>query len=274
MEDIVIHQQNKAAWEEAFDKRKENWLEDRLQRLATENFPYLEPEFVALFDGMDFAGKDIAQFSCNDGRELLSICRSGGARSGVGFDIAENMVAYANDCARDLALPCRFVATDILAIGPEFHEAFDFVFITIGALSWFEDLTPYFERVADCLRPGGYVFVHEMHSATTMFGAPGEPGFDEAQPTKVVNPYFRKEPWVETNGMGYLTGETYVSKPFTSFAFTLEDLFSALIGNGLCIEAFKEFDNDISGIFPLLDRKGLPLSMAVVGRKGSERSGA
>jgi SAM-dependent methyltransferase len=262
-----IHQQNKVAWEEAFDKRSENWLDDRMQRLSTEPFPYLEPEFVALFDGMDFAGKDIAQFSCNDGRELLSICRSAGARSGVGFDIAENMVAYANECARNLALPCRFVATDILAIGPEFHEAFDFVFITIGALSWFEDLTPYFERVASCLRPGGRVFVHEMHPATTLFGAPGESGYDEAQPTKVVNPYFRKEPWVETNGMGYLTGGTYASKPFTSFAFTLEDLFAALIGNGLRIEAFKEFDNDISEMFPLLDRKGLPLSMAVVGRK-------
>jgi len=262
-----IHQQNKAAWEEAFDKRKDDWLFARLKRLMEGRFPFLEPEFVAAFDDVDFAGRDVAQFSCNDGRELLSIVRTGGARSGVGFDIAENMVAYANGCADDLALPCRFVATDILAIGSEFHESFDFIFITIGALGWFEDLAPYFERVAACLRPGGRVFVHEMHPATTMFAAPGEPGFDDTQPAKVTSPYFRKDPWVETNGMGYLTGGSYVSKPFTSFPFTLADLFGAVLGNGLRIEAFQEYDKDLSGMFTVLDGKGLPLSLVLVARK-------
>jgi SAM-dependent methyltransferase len=265
-----IHAQNKAAWEEAFENRSDTWLDNRLERLATGNFPFLEPEFIAELEGTDFTGKDIAQFSCNDGRELLSICRSGDARSGVGFDIAENMVAYAGDCAARLGIRCRFVATDILAIGPEFHEAFDVVVITIGALTWFEALRPYFERVAACLRPGGQVFLHEMHPCTNLFGASGEAGYDETDPSRIVNSYFRTEPWVETTGMGYLTQKDYVSRPFTSYAFTMGDLIGALVDTGLCIERLKEYGKDLSGIFRRLEDKGIPLSMVLVARKASD----
>ena len=55
--------------------------------------------------------------------------------------------------------------------------------------------------------------------------------------------------------------------PFTSFPFTLADLFGAMIGNGLRIERFKEYGKDISGLFGPLDGRGLPLSMVVVARK-------
>ncbi len=147
------------------------------------------------------------------------------------------------------------------------HGAFDAVVVTIGALSWIEDLWRYFERVAACLRPGGRVFVREMHPATMMFAAPGEPGFDEAQPARIASSYFHTEPWVETNGVGYLSDGTYESMPFTSFPFTLADLFGAMIGNGLRIERFKEYGKDISGLFGPLDGRGLPLSMVVVARK-------
>ena len=55
---------------------------------------------MALVKGcdMDFKGKVVSQFCCHDGRELLSLM-DGGAKLGIGFDIAENMIAYAKETA-------------------------------------------------------------------------------------------------------------------------------------------------------------------------------
>lgn len=63
--------------------------------------------------------KSIVQFCSNNGRELLAVVKNG-AKSGVGFDIAENQVNYANDLSHTLGLPCNFYARNILDIGKEF----------------------------------------------------------------------------------------------------------------------------------------------------------
>ena len=49
--------------------------------------------------------KTIGQFCCNNGRELLSLVKCGRAKKGIGFDIAENQVAFANEKAKELNLP-------------------------------------------------------------------------------------------------------------------------------------------------------------------------
>ena len=41
------------------------------------------------------------------------LCGSGKAKKGIGFDIAENQVAFANEKAKELGLPCMFEAVNI-----------------------------------------------------------------------------------------------------------------------------------------------------------------
>ncbi|HEY5562150.1 MAG TPA: hypothetical protein VIK72_10420 [Clostridiaceae bacterium] len=78
---------NKEAWEEAFENRSIEWDKGKLYRLTTEYCPYLEKEMVEELKKFDFTSSTIAQFCCNDGRELLSITKLG-AKQAVGFDIA------------------------------------------------------------------------------------------------------------------------------------------------------------------------------------------
>ena len=86
---------NKAAWEEAFDNRHASWGADITERVEKEDYPFFNDEMVAALKKINTKGAVIGQFCCNNGRELLSLVKSGSAARGVGFDIAENQVSFA-----------------------------------------------------------------------------------------------------------------------------------------------------------------------------------
>ncbi len=265
MEPRDISATNKAGWEEAFDRRRPDWDAGRIERLRSERFAFVEPLLAAALDAHGLAGRAVGQFCCNDGRELLSVVQAGAA-SGVGFDIADNMVDYARRCAEVLGAPCRFVAGDVLAIGEEWRDAFDVALVTIGALTWFESPTTFFAKAASCLKPGGRLFLSDMHPATNLFAAPGEEGYDAERPDRVAASYFRSEPFVESTGIGYLSGR-YESKPLVSFFYTFADLVAALEANGLVLRALQESERDLSGLFGHLQDRGIPLSYLAVAER-------
>lgn len=258
---------NKEAWEEAYDNRRQDYDRDLVARLSEEEFPYLDPELLFEMKKYEFRGKTCAQFCSNNGRELLNLSKLGLER-GVGFDIAGNMVRAANSFADELGLPCSFIETDILEIGEEHYGSFDFGLITIGALTWFRDLHPFFMKVSSCLREGGVLFIHEMHPFCGMLAVRGEDNFEEDEPGRIQNSYFKDEPWVDDSGMNYMTGKEYSSKTFTSFQHTLGSVINAMSDSGLYAVRLKEYERDIAGgMFAALEEKGLPLSYVLVAEK-------
>src|SRR5512138_3022199 len=212
-------QGNKEAWEEAFEHRSPDWGSDMVPRLQSEQYPFLSDEVVGELQQINWSGKTVGQFCCNNGRELLSIMKQG-AREGIGFDLAENQVAFANRVAGALPVKCRFVATDILEIDETYDDKFDFLLITIGALCWFKDLSLFFEKVARCVKQDGIVLINEEHPLTNMLALPGEANYDEDRPGNIVNSYFQNT-WIENDGMLYMTQKSYTSKTFTSYTHPL-----------------------------------------------------
>ncbi|MHB1485559.1 MAG: class I SAM-dependent methyltransferase [Saccharofermentanales bacterium] len=261
------NESNKTAWEEAYDNRKDGWGEDIVAQIRNERYPFLRKELLDELAGFDFKGKTIAQFCCNNGRELFSLFKMG-AECGVGFDIAENMVSFANSTAKELQMNCSFVATDIFNIDSAYYGAFDYILITIGALTWFEDLKAFFNKTASCLKDGGYLVINEKHPVTDMLAMEGEENFDASLPDKLINSYFRQEPWIESNGMGYMSDSSKdYKKTFYSYSHTFADIMNAIIDNGMQIRKLKEFDFDISSSFCNLDHKGIPLSYILISQK-------
>ncbi|MEL4859659.1 class I SAM-dependent methyltransferase [Pseudoflavonifractor phocaeensis] len=251
-------EENKAAWEEAFEHRRPGWGEKDHERLLGESLPFFCPDVAKELRRMDYTGRAVAQFCCNNGRELLSLMGLGPAE-GVGFDIAENIIAQAVDTAEKAGVRnCRFVACNILDIPPEYHGRFDLIFFTIGAITWFEDLNPLFRVVSDCLKPGGVLLIHDFHPVMNMLPLPGEPEFDAGDLNRVAHSYFRTEPWLENEGMGYLS-EQYPSKTFTSFSHTMAAILNAVSGAGLTFVRLDEYDYDV-GLTDAYDQKGFPLS--------------
>ncbi len=256
---------NKAAWEEAFDHRSADWGANVLACVENEAYPFFNKETVQVLRKYDLKGKAIGQFCCNNGRETLSLVKSGSAIRGVGFDIAENQVAFANDCANKLALPCEFIATNVYDI-EGYDETFDFVLITIGALCWLRDLDGFFNIVARTLKKGGVIVINESHPMINMLAMDGEEEYDPEHPLSCVFSYFEHE-WRNNWGMSYIAGESYESKTFTDYTHSLSEIMGAMCRNGIVITNFEEFDHDIGVGYTDLDGKRFPLSMIIEGKK-------
>lgn len=255
---------NKHAWEEAFQNRNEDYGKDMHLRLQREELPYLNPMLKAALRGLDLRGRVIAQFCCNNGRELLSAMQLG-ARAGHGFDIAGNMVAFARETARLAKLPCTFTECNIMEIGGEYGAKFDLVFFTIGAITWFQDLRALFAVASRCLTPGGTLLINDFHPFVGMLPLPGEDAYDDNDLRRLAYSYFRQEPWLENNGAGYMT-----SKPtrytFTSFSHTMAAIVNAVIGAGMTVTRLDEFDTDV-GTADAYDGMGYPLSFTLLAQK-------
>jgi ubiquinone/menaquinone biosynthesis C-methylase UbiE len=256
---------NKDAWEDAFAHRFENWGDDNHIRLRTEKLPFLEDDVIKALSQMNLEGKTIAQFCCNNGRELLSVMQLGAER-GVGFDIAENILNQAKETAQKIKQTnCEFVQTNILEINESYHNRFDFIFFTIGAITWFEDLNQLFRKVSDCLKPNGVMLINDSHPFFNLLLLPGEEGYDENNLDRFAYSYFRSEPWVESEGMSYLS-PMYESKPFTSFSHTISEILNGTIKAGMTIQSFDEYDYDV-GMTELYNGKGYPLSYILIAAK-------
>ncbi len=260
---------NKVAWEEAFDNRDASWGADITERIQKEAYPFFEKEMAEVLQNIDTEGKTIGHFCCNNGRELLSLVKSGKAAQGIGFDIAENQVSFANEKAKDLNLPCTFRAVNVYDIDDSFKERFDIVIITIGALCWFEDLDRFFAIVAKCMKPGAVIVLNEQHPCTNMLAAEGDAEFDADHRTECHFSYFEHE-WTGNGGMYYMTLKNYHSKTFTDFTHSMSEIISGMCNNGIVVTGLSEFDYDISGGFDSLDHSGFPLSMILQGKKHPE----
>jgi len=258
------HISNKKAWEESFNNRRSEWGIDIVTKYESESFPFLETVLIDELKNYDFQYKTIAQLCCNNGRELLSLMQTG-AEKGFGFDIAENMVEFANEKSKELHLNCEFIASDIYCIDSSFNQTFDAIFITIGALTWFESLDNFFAVVSRTLKPNGFVFINECHPLTNMLAMSDEEEFDPDDRKRLVHSYFKQEPWIESDGMGYFSDNTKKHvETFTSYSHTLDTIIMAMITNGLQITRYKEIDVDISNSFSELNQQGFPLSYLLV----------
>ena len=257
---------NKAAWEEAFDNRDPSWGADITERIQKEDYPFFEKEMADILRDIDTEGKTIGQFCCNNGRELLSLVKSGKAAKGIGFDIAENQVAFANEKAKESDLPCEFEAVNIYDINERYENLFDIVIITIGALCWFEDLDRFFAVVSKCMKPGAVIVINEQHPCTNMLAVQGDEGFDPEHSTECLFSYF-EHTWTGNEGMYYMTLKNYRSKTFTDYTHPMSEIISGMCDNGIVVTGLKEFDHDISGCFTSTDHKGFPLSMILQGKK-------
>lgn len=256
---------NKEAWEEAFEHRHPEWGEDNYMKLSNEPLPFFTDAAAAKLKSIDFSGKRVGQFCCNNGRELLSLMKLG-AESGVGFDIADNIIGQAKDTTAKANIQnCEFVCCNILDIPEQYHNSFDFIMFTIGAITWFKDLKALFKKVSACLKPQGILLINDFHPMMNMLPLPEEPEYDADHLNKVTYSYFRQDPWIENNGMSYMS-EEYASKTFTSFSHTTSSIINAVSAGNMRVEEFHEYDYDI-GLTEVYNGKGFPLSFLLTAEK-------
>lgn len=255
---------NRQSWDEAAPIHAKLKLASLIENFRKPGYSCLDEIETAILQRIGVEGKAVAQLCCNNGREILSVVNMGAAR-GVGFDISEAFLEQGRQMAEAGGINCEFVQGSVYDIPPIHDGQFDLVTVTIGALGWLPDIRAFFAVVARLLRPGGRIFVYEMHPVLVMF----EPG-EEKNPLDIRYSYFVTEPFRDDSGLDYYGGTRRKSKPNYWFHHKLSDIIGGCLDHGMALEHFREYDFDISGVHAALGRQTNkpPMSYTLVARKG------
>ena len=116
------------------------------------------------------------------------------------------------------------------------------------------------------MKESGMLFINDFHPIVNMLALPNEAEYDANNLDRVHHSYFTRAPWVNNNGMTYMS-TLEKSKTFTSYRHKTSDIINALIGNGLNIKKFDEYGYDIMIESKAYEKIGFPLSYILVAKK-------
>ena len=267
MDNTNYAEHNRAAWNQVTPIHQQHRKLNLQEAVQAADFSVLDEIETAIHKRLGLTQKRVAQLCCNNGRELISVLKLG-AISGVGFDIADEAIKEATLLGALSKTNCEFVRANIYEIDRAYFNRFDLVFTTIGALCWFDDLERFFAIAAQLLRTNGHLFIYEMHPILDLFALPGEEAYEAEQELKLAYSYFRREPFINANGLDYVGNTHYAAKTTYAFSHTLADIFTAMLRNHLVIREFQEYPHDISADFKHLEKyQKLPLCFTIVAQK-------
>ena len=220
----------------------------------------------------DVSGLDLVHLQCHFGKDTLSWARAG-ARV-VGLDLSPAAVDAARALAERAGLAdraefvCAPVAEAADALG---GRTFDIVYVSLGALCWLPQVDAWAEQVAALLRPGGRLFLHEVHPMSEALAD---------DDLVVVHPWFEgATAYRDTSAGSYAdlgATEALPGQPTYTWSHGLGEIVTALLGRGLRLDRLEEHDWTSFPRFPWLvevgeeefvtppDRIRIPLSYTLV----------
>lgn len=157
----------------------------------------------------------------------------------TGLDFSAVSLAHAARLAQLTGTPMRFVQANVYdALSVLEPGSFDLVCTGIGALCWLPDIKRWAETVSGLLRPGGRLFIREMHPMLgTLIARDGL--------ILVEDPYFeRPEPMVYDEGGTYVeTDHEFTATVTHEWAHGLGETVSALLDAGMQLTGLVEHDS-------------------------------
>lgn len=255
---------NREAWNEAAPIHAESRFERLLEGVQTPGFNGIGARRTEAMLKHGIDGSAIAHLCCNNGRDLLSLRNLGAGRC-VGFDLSDDFIEQGRRLAEAAKIDVELVRGDVYELSHEYDGQFDVAYITPGALRPLPDLDGFFGVVARLLKPGGWMYLHEMHPFVNMYSM--EPSQRPRGPRAIRHSYFERGPWTSNKGLDYYRSKAYRAKTAVRFNHKLSDIVQACVGSGLTIETLEEHPEDASGgTFKRLKRRGIPLSMVLTAR--------
>ncbi len=230
--------------QQAFDDNRANWNERVPIHLESEMYRQdlsqlragghcLKEESVRHIG--DLTGKRAIHLQCHMGMETVSLARLGA--ESVGVDFSQPAVDVGNDLAKELDLPARFVCCNVYDTLDHVEGKFDLVFVTTGALCWLPDVGRWAEIVAALLKPGGVLYLNEVHP----FGDVFEDTAD-GKGLEIMYPYFAQETstvFNESATYADLSAELKNTRTH-DWPHPISEVLTAALDAGLSIERFEE----------------------------------
>jgi len=215
----------------------------------------------------DVKGKKILHLQCHFGQDSLSLARMGAEVTGV--DLSGQAIQKARELADQLDLPARFIQSNVLELDQNLNGEFDIVFTSYGVIGWLPELEGWARIIDHFLKPGGAFIMVEFHQMLWMFD-------ENFQSIKYS--YFNQGAIIEEIEGSYADPQAPIKANSYQWDHSLSEVFSALLGNGLQITHFREYDYspyncfnqavEVPGGYQVKGLEGrLPMVFSVVARK-------
>ena len=192
------------------------------------------------------AGKSILHLQCHFGLDTLMWARQG-ARI-VGVDFSETAIEGARALNDDLELDAELLQSNLYALPDVLTGEYDIVLTYYGALPWLPDLGRWAEIAAHLLKPGGFLYIADLHPFVNMIEG-GDPAIDE--------PYLAYT--YSSNGVPQRSdsgGGTYAAPDAQTvhrinyqWKHRMADIINAVASAGLRIELLHEFPYTFFDVF-------------------------
>lgn len=189
-----------------------NWDERAPAHAASAHYALSEfvddPHFLSSVIRFDLArlgdlrGLRGVHLQCHIGTDTISLARLGAEMTGLDFSPAA--LVEARDLAARCRTPVEFVESELYDAPRKLApEAFDLVYTGVGALCWLPSIARWAEVVVKLLRPGGRLFLRELHPMLWTLSDPRPDGL-----LVVEYPYFERDEAIVFDDPG-----TYVDTP-------------------------------------------------------------
>ena len=227
MEELDYITKNRQSWNNRVDAHIQSAFYDNERFLQGKST--LNPIELVLLG--DVQGKTILHLQCHFGQDSISLARMGASVTAV--DLSDKAVEKGRFFAAQTDVAVEFICCDIYDLPNHLDKQFDFVFTSYGTIGWLPDLDEWGAVVARFLKPGGkFVFV-EFHPVVWMF---------DDDFTRVDYPYSSAKPFVEKQTGTYADRDAPIELEYVNWSHGIGKVLNALIGNGLEIVSFEEFD--------------------------------
>jgi SAM-dependent methyltransferase len=204
---------NRSAWEQASHKHVHEYQELLAEATARQSLAACELDVLG---PLLRSAPAVVHLQSGHGLDDVDLVAAG-ARHAVGVDFSEVAAAAAQRRARELAVPCLYVAAEVPCV-PLADECADIVYTGKGALIWMPDLDGWAREVARLLRPAGHLFIYEAHPMVPLWTWDE----DEAR-IRPDRSYFTRSH----------RNDTYPARGATEWQWTLAEVIMAVIAAGL-----------------------------------------
>ena len=183
-------------------------------------------------------GKSLLHLQCHFGLDTLSWARLGATVTGI--DFSEEAIAAARGLALDLKIPATFISSDLYGLPDVLREQFDIVYTSCGVLGWLPDIEGWGRVAAHFVRPGGFLYVTEIHPVAQAFENEGvEPG-----ELRLAYPYWSHPEPLRFEVKGSYADPDAPTDGLVEYGWdhSLGEIVTSLAGAGLRLEFLHEFD--------------------------------
>ncbi|MEZ5378774.1 MAG: class I SAM-dependent methyltransferase [Acidimicrobiales bacterium] len=179
-------------------------------------------------------GKRLLHLQCHLGTDTIGWARLG-ARC-TGLDFSPRAIGIARMLGRWAGFEMSWVEANVYdAVAALDEQRFDVVYTGVGALNWLPNLDRWAHVVADLVEPGGFLYLYEIHPMAMAMDDTGTRLIDDL----IGGPFQRLD-----DGQGTYAApdaELEVTESFER-VHSIDEILSAVLGAGLVIEHYREFD--------------------------------